>query len=278
MPPETIERLQNASVDFFHRSAKEKARHHGFAKKLGYTGVIREDPMQPISSNPLDVERESYQQIFPTNAPLASHINKPAPADFQRAMDDVVVHLGRVNVALHQILAKVIATAKDVDVPEDYFLGRAYSRKRAAGVFRCQYFHAARPEDQPHQGWFRSRGSPSQSSCPGSIRISYISSNIEEIRDGRWVQVPASSPELLHVSIGHIMHFWSNGLLQPNIRRVRGSSERSLSFDYAAVTSGEAATVSFEPICATGETSLFPEMNARRYVIQAYKDGPISAN
>jgi isopenicillin N synthase-like dioxygenase len=82
---------------------------------------------------------------------------------------------------------------------------------------------------------------------------------LEEIRDGRWVKVPVTSGEELHVVVGDMIAIWTNLAFVNNVHRVNDfEGERA---SYAYFCGGQRETAGGQrgiaPVCGPDEAPRF---------------------
>ena len=104
---------------------------------------------------------------------------------------------------------------------------------------------------------------------------------LEEIRDGRWVKVPINKEKAeLHVTVGQVMHIWSNGLFTDNIHRVSSRAEKDrVSFGYFLAQGQTTLGQGIAPVCNDNEEPKFDITSTgkmiRRYV-EAQVEGKVT--
>lgn len=88
---------------------------------------------------------------------------------------------------------------------------------------------------------------------------------LEEIRDGKWVEVPIKQGQL-HVTIGEVYAMWSNGLFVNNIHRVsKVAKDDRVSFAYF-FSQGKHSGKGIDPVCASDEVARFPRVSTASHL------------
>ena len=286
-------------------------------------------PQQPSTNNEshyYNMPREVFHQVSPRNGPLsAAGMNKKAPDSFQAAIDTCLDrYLSRMNIALHEIFAAALELAHCgtcMELPTDYFTtgeqvnGHNKTQKRPGAVWRAAYFHQKLAKEggggtNHSRRRRRHQKKPLHTSdgldcapvsAPSSLTISY-GTVVDEVRNGQWVRVPIPQDNQqtgddmrLHVSIGQLMHLFSNGLFQESIRRAAkdmtsNTNPERFGWSYMAVTSGAPGLKSYSPLCCARAVQAaymttcghqhgtcdcvryFSETNPRRYFVSAVKN------
>lgn len=246
--------LESSTEKFFSQSIDLKKRYS--SKKPGTGGYTanQEHNFGPIlykKDEPFQPEgdlRETYSMAYPPARPE----NVQGPEYFQSALDEYIEQLQPVDTALTKIFSAALGIAKGIDIPLT-FLDEAGGE--AAGFFTAQRYPSMPKEYDnatklvPHSDF-------------GTLTIIYgTEEGLEEIRDGRWVEVPISEERgELHVSVGQMLNMWSNGLFADNVHRVsKLAVDDRVSFAYFLAQGPESVPVDgIEPICAEGEKAKFP--------------------
>lgn len=116
----------------------------------------------------------------------------------------------------------------------------------------------------------------------GTLTIIYgTAAGLEEIRDGRWYEVPINKEKgELHITVGQVMHMWSNGLFTDNIHRVSSNAEKDrISFGYFLAQGQSTPGQGIAPVCNDLEEPKFDITSTgkmiRRYV-EAQVEGEIT--
>ena len=162
------------------------------------------------------------------------------------------------ELALTKIFSSALSLAKSVDIPLTYL---SDADKGSTGALRALRYPAMPKEYDnatklvPHSDF-------------GTLTILYVGSEkgLEEIRDGRWVEVPTAKEGELHVTVGEVYHMYSNGLFANNVHRVSSQAAKDrVSFAHF-VAQGQQSGDGIDPVCAKGETARFPRTSSAEHL------------
>lgn len=220
-----LDRLESSTEKFFSQSIDAKSQFSSAGNAFaGYTPNQQEKYGSMIykTLNPYEREgdlREIYGVVYPPDFPD----NVQGPEYFQSVLNEYVEQLQPVELALLKIFSAALSLAKGVDLPLTYLYE---ADDRAPGCLRAHRYPAMPKEYNeatrflPHSDF-------------GSLTILYgTEKGLEEIRSGKWVEVPIDKGEL-HVTVGQVLNMWSNGLFADNIHRVsKGAAKDRVSFAY----------------------------------------------
>lgn len=248
VPINLLNRLESSAAQFF--------RGETIATKNGYiiqtpgsqTGYIpfANEALSIIHQTDHALELSDLRELYSVIYPPSYHTNIVAPDYFQIAMNEYMDILQSVENALESIMSQALTISKgvEVDLHEDYPL--------STGLLKVSHYTKQSSEYDgankllAHSDW-------------SSMTILYAQQDgLEEIRDGRWVNVPMNKGEL-HVSIGELYTVWSNELFTNNIHRVSSQAvDDRLSFAYFFGQGQKEGSRYMKPIVAATEVPKFP--------------------
>jgi len=272
MSVELLDQIVTSSQQFFDQTIEEKEEHKSVGNAFaGYTP----NQQEKLGSNVYKTEdtleskgdlREIYGLIYPPKHPE----NIAAPSYFQNPLNDFIEQLQPIDIAMSKIFTAALSLAKGVDLPETYLHEADGSNGGALRVHR----YPAMPDIYDNS----TRLSPH--SDFGTLTIIYgNAAGLEEIRDGRWYKVPVNKEEL-HITVGQVMHIWSNGLFTDNIHRVSNKAEKDrVSFGYFLAQGQTTPGQGIAPVCNDNEEPKFDVISTgkmiRRYV-EAQVEGKVT--
>lgn len=258
---ESLDRLDTSTSEFFAQSSDYKRQFSTADAKAGYKATQEEKYGATVykTNDPREREgdlREIYGVVCPRDFPG----NVEGPEYFQSALDEYIDKLQPVEHALSQIFSAALSLAKGVHLPLTYFHD---VDEGSTGLLRAHRYPAMPSE-------YGSATKLLPHSDFGTLTILYGSEKgLEEIRDGRWIEVPTNKEKgELHVTIGEVYTMWSNELFAHNIHRVsKRAVDDRISFAYFLKqgNSGTAAA-SIEPVCAKNELPKFPRSSAAMHL------------
>ena len=159
----------------------------------GYARVMQERVGAVYGSEGLDL-RES----FSVKDPYGSNRGLLAPMDLTPYLQYYYMHMERLDVILHNILAQALAEAKGVTLPLGYFNN---GDGPAEQLFRCSHYPDSRQvPPQPHHNRLEAHADF------GTLTMLYTpNEGLQELRDGKSMKCPVSTPTELRVHLGPMM-------------------------------------------------------------------------
>lgn len=269
IPVELLERLETSTKKFFSESIDFKQQFSTEDKKAGYKANQEEKYGATIYKTDNRYEREGdLREIFSVIYPPDLSYNVQGPAFFQNPLDEYIEKLQPVEIALMKIFSAALNLAKGTDLPSSYFHG---ADGGATGSLRALRYPAMPREYDaanrllPHSDF-------------GTLTIIYgTEKGLEEIRDGKWVEVPINKEKgELHVTVGQMWTMWSNELFAHNIHRVsKQVAKDRISFAYFLGQGQSAPGEGIAPICTGNEVPRFPPTSTALH-LKSYIDAMIS--
>lgn len=255
-----LDRLETSTRKFFSQAIDFKRLFSSENPKAGYVANLEERYGATVyqSDNPYQNEGDA-REIFTLVYPPDFSDNVQAPAYFQSTLGEYMGQLQQVELALANIFSTALGLAKSVDLPLTHLHD---ADSGSTGVLRASRYPAMPSEyDEamrlvPHSDF-------------GTMTIIYgTEKGLEEIRDGRWVEVPINKEKgELHVTIGQTFAMWSNELFANNIHRVsKNAAKDRISFAYFVGSGQTAGGNGIEPVCAKNEEARFPRTSSAKHV------------
>ena len=218
----------------------------------GYVPFLSESVPAVYENKPSQMDqREIYGAVYGMDKDDENDRSSSTNADgtneepLQSLIDQILPELERVQDALHVILTRALSQLQKVELPDDYL---NMVRKNLQSLLRLSHYPSVLDEDSSsdsstvttdedqhlydhdkliaHSDW-------------GTLTImtSQQCSGLQEIRQGQWTNVPeeASGNDILHVVLGDLVHFASNGRFVNNIHRVvQDGGQGRVSLNYFA--------------------------------------------
>lgn len=255
-----LDRLENSTKEFFSKEHEEKMVYSSGNNKFGYVSNQQESVAAIHKTNNIH-EQKDLREIYSLVYPPEMEDNMKGPDNFQEALDTYITKLQTVELALTKIFTAALSLAKGVELSDSYLV-ESEGESISTGLLRASRYPSM-PEDYndanrlvAHSDW-------------SSLTILYSRDRgLEEIRDGRWVEVPTTGQDELHVTIGEIFTMWSNGLFVNNIHRVSSQAEKDrLSFAYF-LSQGQKCVEceGIEPVCSKDEVAKFPRVSTYSHI------------
>jgi isopenicillin N synthase-like dioxygenase len=262
VPQHLLDRLDAASRAFFTGLPTEaKERFYNPESKRGYARLKAESVASVYGYKAKETEmfdlRESYSVLYPPELPM----NAKGPEAFQRAVNEYLAHMDRLDTALHLLFtAALVKMKRGVAIPPNLL---ETAKGGAKGLFRATYYPSLGDEYRDavklgaHSDW-------------GTATIvNARDRGLEEIRDGRWVKVPVRPGEL-HVIVGEMMAAWTNLAFVNNVHRVSDFDGDRASYVYFCGGQKETAgnQRGIAPVCGPEEA---PRFGTVSYIAHADK-------
>jgi isopenicillin N synthase-like dioxygenase len=272
VPEELINRVSQASLDFFDLPEEEKDRYsplkpgsRGYNAFKGRTVGIAQNPnlkrslQESFAVGRIDVPDDPYFFTKEAGHSFAPNIWPTEPADFQSAMTDYYRAMDRT----YRLIMRLFAIA--LDLPEHYF--NQYIDKHGS-LLRLTHYPSL--DSEPMPGEFRS----AEHTDGGALTILHIDDTPNslqvKLRNGEWINVNRI-PGTFVINIGDMMMRWTNDRWMSNWHRVvnpkviNGKSDRRLSLVFFAATNYD-TVVQCLPNCSDAEHPvLYPPINAGQY-------------
>ena len=255
-----FDRLENSTETFFSRELDEKIVYSNGNHKHGYVANQQEGVAGIHKTDNVHEQkdlREIYSVLYPPEYPE----NIKGPSYLQDTLDEYLEQLQPVELALKQIFTAALATVKDVKLPLSYLHD---AESGSTGLLRANRYPTM-PEDYDDANRLLAHSDFSTLTILHSTER-----GLEEIRDGRWVEVPIYRGQL-HVAIGEVYTMWSNGLFANNVHRVssRAVNDR-LSFAYF-FGQGQTKGEGIEPVCSKEEVARFPRVSTTSHLKEYFE-------
>jgi isopenicillin N synthase-like dioxygenase len=245
-----IDRLDATSREFFSLPIEEKERHYNAESKRGYTRIREESVASVYGYKTKAMERFDLRECYSVLNPPEHAMNASCPDEYQRVLNEYLAHMDRLDTALHMLFtAALIRIKRGVPIPRDLL---ETAKGGAKGLFRATHYPNLGDEYRDavklgaHSDW-------------GTITIvNAPDRGLEEIRDGRWIKVPARHGEL-HVIVGEMAAAWTNLSFVNNVHRVNDFEGERASYVYFCGGQRETAASQrgIAPVCGPNETPRF---------------------